>query len=71
MIRIKLKEVAEEKGLSMTKISQRSEVSYNTVKSLFRNPFRPISTDVLERLAKVLGVSPVDLIEYIPDQDNK
>ncbi len=69
MIRIRLKEVAEEKGLSMTKLSQRSEVSYNTVKSLFRDPYRPISTEVLERLAKALGVSPLDLLEDVPDDD--
>ncbi len=69
MLRLLIKEVAQAKGISMTKLSQRSEVSYNTVKSLFRNPYRPVNTDVLERLAKVLNVSPLDLLEYVPDDD--
>ncbi len=67
MIRLKIKEIAEQKGFSMTKLSHRSEVSFNTIKSLFRNPYRSVNTETLERIAKALGVSPVDLIEYIPD----
>ena len=71
MIRLRIKEVAEEKGISMTKLSQRSEVAFSTVRSLFKNPYRSVTTDTLNRLAKVLGVSPLDLMEYIPDQDEK
>ena len=67
MIRLKIKEIAEQKGFTMTRLSHRSEVSFNTIKSLFRNPYRSVNTETLERLAKALGVSPVDLIEYIPD----
>lgn len=67
MIRLKIKEIAEQKGFSMTKLSHRSEVSFNTIKSLFRDPYRSVNTETLERIAKALGVSPVDLIEYIPD----
>jgi DNA-binding Xre family transcriptional regulator len=69
VLRLRIKEVAQAKGISMTKLSQRSEVSYNTVKSLFRNPYRTVNTDVLERLAKVLDVSPLDLLEYMPDTE--
>ena len=66
MIRLKVKDIAEEKGMTMTKLSHRSEISFNTVKSIFRNPYRTINTDTLERLAVALGVTPADLIEYIP-----
>jgi DNA-binding Xre family transcriptional regulator len=66
MIRLKVKDIAEEKGITMTKLSHRSEISFNTVKSIFRNPYRTINTDTLERLAVALGVTPADLIEYIP-----
>lgn len=67
MLRLKVKEIAEQKGINMTKLSQRSEVSFNTVKSIFKNPYRSVTTDTLERLAKVLGVSPLDLLEDTPD----
>lgn len=69
MIRLRIKEIAEEKGLNMTKLSQRSEVSFNTVKSIFRDPYRTINTDTLDRLAKALGVSVHDLIDEVPDED--
>lgn len=70
MIRLKIKEIAEQKGFTMTRLSHRSEVSFNTIKSLFRDPYRSVNTETLERLAKALGVSPVDLIEYIPDEQH-
>jgi DNA-binding Xre family transcriptional regulator len=71
VLRLRIKEVAQEKGLSMTKLSQRSEVAFTTVRTLFKDPYRSVTTDTLERLAKVLGVSPLDLLEYIPDNDTK
>lgn len=65
MLRLRVKEVAEEKGISMTKLSQRSEVSYNTIRDIYRNPLRPISTEILERLAKVLEVPTIELLEEV------
>ncbi|HLZ58359.1 MAG TPA: helix-turn-helix transcriptional regulator [Ktedonosporobacter sp.] len=66
-IRLRVKEVAEEKGFNMSKLSHRSEVSFNTVKSLFRNPYRTLNIDTLHRLAETMGVSIHDLIEEVPD----
>ncbi len=66
MIRLKVKEIAEAKGVTMTKLSHKSEISFNTIKSIFRNPYRTINTDTLERLAIALEVTPADLIEFIP-----
>jgi DNA-binding Xre family transcriptional regulator len=67
MIRLRIKEVAQQKSISMTRLSQRSEISYNTIKTFFRDPYRPISTDVLVRIARVLGVPPLELLEDVPD----
>jgi DNA-binding Xre family transcriptional regulator len=69
MLRLRVKEVAQEKGMSMNKLSQRSEVSYNIVKEIFRNPFRTINTDTLNRLARALGVPVTELIEDVPDSE--
>jgi len=70
MIRVRIKEIAQEKGISMTKLSFRSETSYNTIKALYRNPYRTvINMPMLERIAHVLEVSPLDLLEYIPGED--
>ena len=52
----------------MTKLSQRSEVAYNTVRKLFRDPYAEVTLSTLRRLADVLGVSTKDLIEDVPDE---
>lgn len=66
-IKLKVKEVSEEKGVSMTRLHTRSEVSYNTIRRLFRDPYVEITTTTLARLAEALGVSSCELIEDIPD----
>jgi DNA-binding Xre family transcriptional regulator len=65
--RLRIKEVANEKGMSMTKLSHRSEVAYNTIRRLFRDPYAEVTLTTLRRLADVLGVSPRDLIEDVED----
>lgn len=69
MLRLRIKEVAQEKGISMTKLSHLSEVGFTTIRSLFKDPYRSVTTDTLERLAKALGVSPLDLLEDVPDDE--
>ena len=65
--RLRIKEVAAEKGMSMTKLSHRSEVAYNTIRRLFRDPYSEVTLTTLRRLADVLGVSTRDLIEDVAD----
>jgi len=68
-LRLKIKEVAKEKGLSMTKISHRSEIAISTIRKMFNEPYRSFNSETLERIARVLGVSPLELLEYIPDEN--
>ena len=71
MIRLKIKEVIEAKGLNMSKLSQRSEVSFTTIKAMIRNPYRSANTETLDRLAKALSVSVFDLIEEVSEEEAK
>ena len=66
--RLKVKEVATSKGISLTRLSQRSEVAYNTVRRIWRNPYTDVNLSTLRRLADVLGVSVNDLVETIPEE---
>lgn len=69
MLRLRVREVAEAKGVSMNKLSQRSEISYNIVRALFHNPYHVIRTDTLDRLALALDVPVTELIEDVsPEQ---
>jgi DNA-binding Xre family transcriptional regulator len=67
--RLRIKEVAVRKGISMTKLSQRSEVAYNTVRRLWRDPYTDVTLSTLQRLANVLGAEVNELIESVPDED--
>ncbi|HZR44425.1 MAG TPA: helix-turn-helix transcriptional regulator [Ktedonobacteraceae bacterium] len=69
MVRLRVKEVAQQKKISINKLSQRSEVSYNIIRDIFNNPFRSISTDTLNRIAVALDVPVTELIEDAPAPD--
>ena len=65
--RLRVKEVATKKGISMTKLSQRSEVAYNTVRRIFKEPYTDVNISTLQKLADVLGVKVNDLIESVQE----
>lgn len=67
MYRLRVKEVADDKGMNMSKLSRVSDVSFSTIKRIFNNPQKPVGIDTLHKIAKALGVSTSDLIEDVPD----
>ena len=67
MIRLRVKEVAAQKDMSMRKLSKNAGIAYNTLRTIYRNPYRQITTTTLEKLARALGVPSTDLIEDVPD----
>jgi len=67
MVRLKVREVAESKGINMAKLSRLADVSYNTTQALFHDPQHDVSLYILIRIAKALGVRVCDLIEETPD----
>ena len=67
VVRLRVKEVAKEKGFSMGKLQRDADVAYNTVKRMYKNPYHVITTETLGKLAKALGVSLGELIEEVPD----
>ena len=68
MIRLKIKEIAQQKGMSRRRLSLRSGVDINTVRKLFQYPFSNVTTETLDKFAKVLGVDASELIESVPDE---
>ena len=65
--RLRVKEVAQEKGFSMTKLFHTSGVAYKTIQQIYRDPYRHVSYLVLLRLANAMNVPITDLFEEIPD----
>ncbi len=67
-LKLRIKEVAKERGMSMTKLHTKSEVAYSTVRRLFRDPFAEVTTTTINRLAEALGVPPTHLLEDVSDE---
>jgi DNA-binding Xre family transcriptional regulator len=63
VLRLRVKEVAQQKKMSMNKLSQRSEVSYNIIREIYQDPFKTVNTDTINRIAAALGVPVTELIE--------
>ena len=68
MIRLRVKEIAKEKGISQGKLSRIANIDENTLKRIYRNPTGIVSTDTLNKLAKALGVPVTALIEDVPEE---
>jgi DNA-binding Xre family transcriptional regulator len=66
-VRLKVKEIAEQKGLNISTLSRKSDVGLSTVRRLWHNPYRHVDFYVLERIAKALEVPVTALIEDVPD----
>ena len=68
MVRLRVREIAEQKNISMSKLSRTADVNYKTIQGIWRDPFQGINTKTLERIAKALGVSTSELIEDVPEE---
>ena len=70
VVRLRVKEVAKEKGMSMGRLQREANIAYNTVKRMFKDPYYITTTETLGKLARVLGVQPGELIEEVPDESH-
>ena len=71
MLRLKVREIAEAQGISRTRLSRLADTNYKTINALWNDPYRNVDTDVLNRVAKALGVATLDLLEEVPDDTKK
>ena len=68
MYRLKVKEVAESKGISRTKLARLAEMQYDSINGIWQNPKRDVSFSTLLKIAHALKVNVNDLYEEIPDE---
>lgn len=67
MIRLRVRELAEERKISMTRLSRISDVNYKTIQAIFNDPYRDVAYSTLDKIAKALKVEVADLVEKVPD----
>lgn len=70
-IRLRVKEVAQERGISQGKLQRAADMDVKTIRKIYQDPFSIINTDTLARLAKALGVPSRDLIEDVDEPEGK
>jgi DNA-binding Xre family transcriptional regulator len=71
VIRLKVKEIAEERELSMSKLSRMSDVHYNTIRDIFIHPYRDVALSTLYKLAVALNVDIHDLYQIVPNEEGE
>lgn len=67
MIRLKIKEIAESKGINQGQLSRLADVGYSTIRRIFDDPHYSVNFATLEKIAKALGVPATELLEEITD----
>lgn len=66
MVRLKVKEVAAEKGFSQGFLSRKANIDENTLRKIYKEPFRTnVTIETLDKLAMALGVDVRELIESV------
>ncbi|MBA2285578.1 MAG: helix-turn-helix transcriptional regulator [Ktedonobacteraceae bacterium] len=69
-IRLKARELAEEKGFNQSSLSRKANVDFKTIQRLFRDPYRDISVSTLVKIARALKVDMHDLVEVTVEEDD-
>jgi len=68
MHRLRVKEIAESKGISRTKLARLTEMQYDSINGIWQHPERDVSLSTLLKLARALKVEVEDLYEVLPDE---
>lgn len=69
MVRLRIKEIALEKGFNQSSLARETGLGFSTIKRLWKDPYKKTNTEILEKVAKVLGVPTPSLIEDVPDEE--
>jgi DNA-binding Xre family transcriptional regulator len=69
MLRLKVKEMANAKKISMSKLSRLSDVSYDTIQQIYHNPYKDVNLSTLEKIADALSINVCDLFEKVSEEE--
>ena len=66
MRRLRVKELAEQRGITQSKLMRMADLNMKTVQGLYREPYRiNVAYLTLEKIAKALDVSIDELFEEV------
>lgn len=70
-IKIKLDELIKDAGISKNKLSHLAEMQRSQINSYCKNDISRLDVDVLARICSVFGCKIQDLLEYVPEDEEK
>lgn len=74
MVRLRVKEVAEERGWKLSSLAREAKVYLNTASRYWHNTTSSYDVEIMVKFARVLGVRFTELIddtEMIPDEEKQ
>ena len=66
-IKNRIGQLARERGMKTATLAQQAQITFNTAQSMMRGGTKRIDLDVLERICRVLEVTPGDVLVLEPD----
>lgn len=67
MYKLRIREEAEKQGYNQSSLSRATNISFTTIKKIWRNPQYEINIVTLHKIAQTLGVPTSALIEDVPE----
>lgn len=67
MFRLKVREIAEARGISQSRLSRLADVDPKSIRRIYRDPHVSLSLYILDRIAQALQVDISELVESVPD----
>ncbi|GHO67721.1 hypothetical protein KSC_066130 [Ktedonobacter sp. SOSP1-52] len=67
MIKLRVKEEAEKQGFKMAQLARKADIDIRTLRRIYKDPTKEVSTLIVAKLAQALSVPSADLIEDVPD----
>lgn len=68
MIRLTLKDVAKQKGMSQMELVSKTGIRQPTISAIYTNKCKHLPLNVIDRICKVLNCQPSDWISYESDK---
>jgi DNA-binding Xre family transcriptional regulator len=71
MTHLKVREIAESKGLNISTLSRRADLAYTTAHTLWHDKAEQFNRRTLDRVALALGVTVADLFGGKPESEDE
>jgi putative transcriptional regulator len=69
VIKLRIKEIVDRRGLKITELAERADIAYGTAHALYRGHVTRIDLETLDRVCDALDVDIADLLVRVTEKD--